>query len=376
LFGIMRPCRHHLTGDLRAAWRAHLCGLCLALRDDHGQLARVATNYDGLIVSALVEAQRPGAAGRRHAGPCPLRGMRSAEVVDGESARLAAVVSLALAAAKTSDHVADGDGLFRRRAVAALAGRLARRWAEGATRIGRAVGFDAGELLREAERQPSVEAAAGSGTTLETVTEPTATAVAMALGHTAILAGRPDNADALREVGRCFGRIAHLLDATEDLEDDRRSGAWNPILATGAGLGEARRVCEESLDRLRRALCRVDFVDGRLVYLLLGNEVGHAIHRTFGGLQPAMAMAGGPPGSYQPPAPPPPYQPPPGQPPPPPGQTPPPQPGQPGPPTQRGVDLGPYGQAGPPPPRRRRGGGDGGDCDCDCGACGDCGPCE
>jgi hypothetical protein len=59
MFGIIRPCRHSLPGDLHAAWSAHLCGLCLALRDGHGQIARVATNYDGMIISVLVEAQNP-----------------------------------------------------------------------------------------------------------------------------------------------------------------------------------------------------------------------------------------------------------------------------------------------------------------------------
>ncbi|GAA4991866.1 hypothetical protein GCM10025734_19490 [Kitasatospora paranensis] len=85
MFGIIRPCRHSLSEGLRSSWLAHLCGLCLALRDDHGQLARTATNYDGLIVSVLVEAQAPrSAGGRRTAGPCPLRGMRTAEVARGE----------------------------------------------------------------------------------------------------------------------------------------------------------------------------------------------------------------------------------------------------------------------------------------------------
>ena len=51
MFGIIRPCRHRLGGELAAAWTAQLCGLCLALRDDYGQAARVATNYDGLVVS-------------------------------------------------------------------------------------------------------------------------------------------------------------------------------------------------------------------------------------------------------------------------------------------------------------------------------------
>ncbi len=92
---------------------AHLCGLCLALRGDHGQFARIVTNYDGLLVSVLTEAQAgPAPGSRRTAGPCPLRGMRTAAVAKGEGARLAAAVSLVLASAKVRDHVADRDGLL------------------------------------------------------------------------------------------------------------------------------------------------------------------------------------------------------------------------------------------------------------------------
>ncbi|MCT7356495.1 DUF5685 family protein, partial [Streptomyces sp. 15-116A] len=108
MFGMVRPCRHRLGEKLTAQWMAHLCGLCLALRGDHGQLARVVTNYDGLLISVLTEAQAGSAeAGRRTAGPCPLRGMRTASVAHGEGARLAAAVSLVLASAKVRDHVAD-----------------------------------------------------------------------------------------------------------------------------------------------------------------------------------------------------------------------------------------------------------------------------
>ena len=79
LFGIVRPCTHRLTDHLKTQWMAHLCGLCLALRADHGQFARVVTNYDGLIVSVLTEAQTGVTdSGRRTAGPCPLRAMRTA----------------------------------------------------------------------------------------------------------------------------------------------------------------------------------------------------------------------------------------------------------------------------------------------------------
>src|SRR5436305_7995425 len=95
VFGFLRPCRHHLPPELHARWSEHLCGLCLTLRDEAGQLARTTTHVDALVVSVLAEAQ--GIGGRRRAGPCPLRGMRPAPVVIGDGARLAASAALLLA---------------------------------------------------------------------------------------------------------------------------------------------------------------------------------------------------------------------------------------------------------------------------------------
>ncbi|MGP2437427.1 DUF5685 family protein [Streptomyces sp. JW3] len=209
---------------------AHLCGLCLALRGDHGQFARIVTNYDGLLISVLTEAQAP--AGRRGglspAGPCPLRGMRTASVAHGEGARLAAAVSLVLASAKVRDHVADGDGLLARRPVAPAARRVAARWDAAGARSGGAVGFDTAVLVDAVDRQGGIEALAGPGTPVRVVTEPTETATAAAFAHTAHLAGRPHSAAPLAEAGRLFGRLAHLLDAVADREADAASGAWNP----------------------------------------------------------------------------------------------------------------------------------------------------
>src|SRR4051812_42751739 len=143
---------------------AHLCGLCLALRGARGQFARVATNYDGLVVSVLVEAQSRRTEGwRRTAGPCPLRGMRSAPVAQGEGARLAATVSLVLASAKIRDHVADGDGLLARRPVALAARRVAGSWGRAGARTGADVGFDAAVLVDAVERQFGIESLAGLG---------------------------------------------------------------------------------------------------------------------------------------------------------------------------------------------------------------------
>ncbi|MET7937651.1 DUF5685 family protein [Streptomyces sp. NPDC005322] len=286
MFGIIRPCRHRLSENLRTEWMAHLCGLCLALRGDHGQFARIATNYDGLVISVLVEAQAGRSDSRRRtAGPCPLRGMRTASVAQGEGARLAATVSLVLASAKMRDHVADGDGALARRPVAAAARRVAGRWDRAGARSGAEIGFDTDVLLDAVGRQAGIESGAGVGTSLLTVTEPTETATAAAFGHTAILAGRPENQAPLEEAGRLFGRLAHLLDAVEDMAEDAETGAWNPIAATGTDLAEVRRLCDDAVHGVRLALRDTTFASkgsGKLAHVLLAHELPRAVDRAFG----------------------------------------------------------------------------------------------
>ncbi|MFD5883712.1 DUF5685 family protein [Streptomyces yangpuensis] len=302
MFGIVRPCTHRLGERFKAEWMAHLCGLCLALRGDHGQFARIVTNYDGLLVSVLTEAQSgPAPGSRRTAGPCPLRGMRTAAVAKGEGARLAAAVSLVLASAKVRDHVADRDGLLARAPIALAARKVARGWDRAGARTGASLGFDTAVLVDAVDRQAGIETLAGLGTSVLIVTEPTETATAAAFAHTAQLAGRPGNAAALAEAGRYFGRLAHLLDAVEDQGADAEAGAWNPLTATGTSLTEARRLCDDALHGIRLALGEVEFADAGLAHKLLVHELRTSVDRAFGTMScghTATASAGQGPNPY------------------------------------------------------------------------------
>ncbi|MFE9243839.1 DUF5685 family protein [Nocardiopsis sp. NPDC006938] len=281
MFGILRPCRHTLSEDLAREWMSHMCGLCLALRDDHGQASRVATNYDGLVVSVLTAAQSADQAGTRPAGRCLLRGMRGATVADGSGAHLAAAVSLMLASAKISDHIEDGDGAYARPGVRAVAGRVAARWRNGAREAGSGLGFEGGALTAVVDRQRAAERAAGEGTDVLTVTRPTEEATGEAFAHTAVLAGLPGNAAPLREAGRLFGRVAHLLDAVEDREEDLANGSWNPLTVTGTPVGRARELCDDAVLGVDLALGEAEFADDRLVRVLLVQELRRAVTRTF-----------------------------------------------------------------------------------------------
>jgi hypothetical protein len=200
--------------------------------------------------------------------------------------------------------------------VALAARRVADRWDRAGARTGGAVGFDTAVLVDAVGRQQEVEAAAGPGISVLAVTEPTETATAAAFAHTAVLAGRPGNAEPLAEAGRLFGRLAHLLDAVEDLAADTRTGAWNPLTATGTSPAEARRLCDDARHGVRLALREVEFADragARLVHTLLVHELDRAVDRAFGtsncSHQPAPQGAYGPPPEpFGPTAPPPPGQ--------------------------------------------------------------------
>jgi hypothetical protein len=126
-----------------------------------------------------------------------------------------------------------------------------------------------------------LEAAAAPGSSVLAVTEPTETSVAAAFAHTAVLAGRPANVEPLREVGQLFGRVAHLLDAVEDLHDDRVHGKWNPVAATETSIGDVRSMCDDAVLGIELALADAEFTDGRLVHRLLTRELQRAVTRTF-----------------------------------------------------------------------------------------------
>ncbi|MFX0574162.1 DUF5685 family protein [Nocardia nepalensis] len=276
---MLRPCAHGAEkyGIDAAEWRTHMCGLCLGLRDGHGQLARAATNTDAIVLSVLTEAQMSGPMGRTTAGPCALRGMRRAEVATADSpgVLLASTASLLLGSAKIRDHVDDGDSsVLTRRPMT----KVSSRWADRARSQASLIGLDVEPLVAAINAQSQLEALASAGVerngaanalprsmrettenasrtiSLDDLTAPTQICASEFFAHTAVLADRPDNVAALREAGRHFGRIAHLADAVEDFDEDRTRGRFNPLAATGTTMPEAYELLRQSDSHLRTAV--------------------------------------------------------------------------------------------------------------------------
>ncbi|WP_330233561.1 DUF5685 family protein [Nocardia sp. NBC_00508] len=319
MFGLLRPCAHGAQkyGIDSTEWRAHLCGLCLGLRDGHGQFARATTNKDALVLSMLTEAQS-GSARRTTAAPCPLRGMRRASVAaaDSPGVQLATTASLLLAAAKIRDHVDDGE-------VAALArgplAKAATRWAADAHAGAARIGLDVEPLAAALEAQVRLEqeakelvaagvsgaavrrtnayvpeslatsphwqsAMAPSADPLARLTAPTQLCASAFFAHTAVLADCPDNIEALREAGWQFGRIAHLADAVADFDDDSAQHRFNPLAATGTAVGEAYDLLRQSNSRLRTAIAAAELSRVPTVRWMLLDPLTSVLRRIGGGL--------------------------------------------------------------------------------------------
>ncbi|QIS16615.1 DUF5685 family protein [Nocardia arthritidis] len=330
---MLRPCAHGAAkyGIDAAQWRAHLCGLCLGLRDGHGQSFRAATNTDAILLSVLTEAQLREPVSRTQAGRCALRGMQRASVATPGSpgVMLAATASLLLGAAKIRDHVDDGD---TSRLTGRPMTRISNRWAERARAQAALIDLDVKPLIAAINsqyhleqramraRSASVSGAIGvlerqthadlpwsdgdatsDGTradvpsrrdriadlgdgrsgipTLDELTAPTQLCAAELFAHTAVLARRPENVDALREAGRHFGRIAHLADAVEDYDADLARGRFNPLAATGTAIPEAHDLLRQSNSSLRSSIAAAGLQHVPTVRWMLLDPLRAVVHR-------------------------------------------------------------------------------------------------
>ncbi len=283
--GIVRPCRHRLGRDLHARWLAHLCGLCLSLRDTAGQSTRVLAGYDVLLLSVLTEAQM-GRLPTTTAGACPLRGFRTAEVVDARTPAIQSGTAVALltGGAGLTDKLDDGDAP---RWVRPVLSRAARRLAKVGATAAEACGLDGIDLSAAPARARAVESRKGAG--LDELLEPSGTAVAAMFAHTAVAAGVPANAAALRRAGDAFGRLVHLVDAATDRESDRRHGRFNPLEATATDHLEAGQVARSLHADISRWLGELELVDEALAEALFGPTLSAAVERVWGPM-PLTAM--------------------------------------------------------------------------------------
>jgi hypothetical protein len=205
-----------------------MCGLCHALGDSYGLGSRLLTTHDAILLNLLTSAQRetePETVMRR----CPLNPALKVRTNQDEGAAFAAAASVRLAHAAAEDDLLDGNGarIKGRVASALLRGPMTR-----AVAYLEMLDFDVFDGLTAAQAIAEQRNANAAG--------PSAAVSAAIFEMTATLAGIAANGPALGAVGEGYGAYIYYADAYRDLEDDLRTGAFNPLRRFVDDVGELR----------------------------------------------------------------------------------------------------------------------------------------
>lgn len=272
MFGILKHAGCVMAADERQQWTGHVCGLCLTLKKQYGQFARLATNYDAALLSALCQAQVQNSRiiyNTTSAG-CLLRRPFRAEVITPENPGMqyAASMALIMAASKIKDHLQDNETGLRH--IRRIASTVSNRWMRAAGKTAVTLGFSAQRIERQVQRQTTVEARPNQNFFF--YAEPTELAVGAAFAHTAMLTDQLGNRDTLRRMGQMFGRIMYLLDSYQDYGDDAEANRFNALAASYAATdwcSKAVNIFQQAYSELEEYFQRLDLPQPALISALL-----------------------------------------------------------------------------------------------------------
>lgn len=217
MFGYVKPYIPELKVKEYDFYRSVYCGLCRSMQKHTGELSRMTLSFDMTFFALARMALTRTDIGmtRRRCLLHPLR--RRLMAKDNEALAYTAAVSAVLAYYKLKDTAADEKGFKRlvARFFCPFAGWIKRK----AKR----------EIALIAERSLAELSALEAGNCA--VPDMPADVFGDMLGR--LLAYGLEGAEAkiAYEIGLHTGRWVYLADAIDDLEDDRKSGSYNPFLA-------------------------------------------------------------------------------------------------------------------------------------------------
>ena len=269
MFGYLAPLKGELKVREYEVYNAYYCAICHAVKRRYGQLPRLMLSYDAVLIAMLYAALSGGEEAMRFSAfrcfnnPAKKRDEAGAS----EAIDYAADVMVLLGWYGLKDGKADKDQKNPLLTIAgeALVRRAGRKAAE---RLG-----DTARVISECLEEQSLLEASGEAS-LDRMADPTGRLMAEVLDFS----DKPE----LRELGYQLGRYIYIIDAADDLEKDRKSGAYNPLLlrpetndalktALAAGLARVGEILGELPLKYHKEII------GNIVYLGLRAKVDEVL---------------------------------------------------------------------------------------------------
>ena len=230
MFGYVRPVLDRLDKEQRETYQSAYCGLCHALGERHGWLARLPLQYDFTFLAIVLTAgdAKDESVCRR----CPIHPFRRCRpCLQGRQVAVAADQSMILTWHKLSDDVAD-HGMITGlpfRLVRWLFGRAYRRAAQEQPEFDQRVRKELARL-RQLENEGTDQ--------LDRVADTFAAILS------SCSMAYPEGSAIRRTLEMLLyhlGRWIYLMDAWDDLEEDQRAGRYNPLDARFHGQAREKR---------------------------------------------------------------------------------------------------------------------------------------
>lgn len=197
------------------AYQSYYCGLCQSLKKGYGRLGQMTLTYDlTFLVILLSGLYEPPIEQKRFR--CLLHPAHRKLANQNEYSRYAADMNILLSFQKMMDDVKDEHKLSKRFMTAILKGkynRAKRKYPEKAERM---EGLLSGLYESEREGEANIDVPSGLFGELTAV----------------MFRYKEDEwAEDLSRMGFFLGKFIYIMDAYEDLEKDKKSGSYNPLIA-------------------------------------------------------------------------------------------------------------------------------------------------
>ena len=219
MFGYVRAREDLLSQEDRARYEAAYCGVCRTIGERYGHFARMFLNYDFAFLAMVLAL--PGQACEAGCKRCLAHPIEGRSVCKGGPwLETAAGESVILTYWKLRDSVWDSGfwGGLPARALSLCLGPAYRKARGDYSAFDRQIG-PLLEELRDLEREgcPSIDRTADCFSRLLCAASPGT--------------GETDRDRVLEQLLGHLGRWIYLIDAVDDMAEDRRAGRYNPVLA-------------------------------------------------------------------------------------------------------------------------------------------------
>lgn len=236
------------------AYRGVYCSLCKALGKEYSVFARFVLNYDCTFLSLFLMSRSSSCHGFKQ-GRCPFNPAKkcSYTVSADEELSKGAALTVITSYYKLLDSIADG-GVFKKIGCTLIRPFFA-SWHNKAKKS-----FPKYENVVKEMFYSQLECEKSEDPCLDMAAEPTAKMLEAVLK---IEAKSENEAIALSQLGYHMGRWIYLMDAAADIEEDRKSGNFNPFLlkysnAESVDIKEVDAIISQSYFLLTKAYELID----------------------------------------------------------------------------------------------------------------------